>query len=514
MIRKWGILGSMGENYNKSIIKQLEELTLENERLNAENKLLKAENNKLWQTIKQLNDSIEQRISEAVAKACAPLYERIAYLESENERKDAEIIRLKGQINKDSSNSSQPPGMNGLKKVFNSREKSNKKVGGQKGHKGTTLKVPENLDSLVKEGKAKKCVIDFTNGSKEYVSKWEIDLETKVVYTEYRYPLGTNPCLFYGKNLKALCVLLSINCFIADKRLSYLFRDLTAGLITVSSGTIEKFKKEAASKINLSSIREDLLNGEVMHVDETLLRSVQVLEYESNELKTAIGTSFDAVIRTHSNSITTLYTVNSHKDDKGIKRDEIIPCFCGILSHDHDKKYYKYGKLHATCGAHISRELKGLNELYKIEWAEKFRKFYVGINEYKNRTEVCECDKLMEIEKEYDGLLLEGDTALEEMKEGSFIYDKLYLIINRLRQYKDDYMLFIRNYKAPFTNNQAERDLRHCKIKQKISGCFRSWAGVVCYTKIHSFLSTAHKRKQNLFSAVKGLFCHLSNSTC
>ena len=138
----------MGKNYNKSIIKQLEELTLENEQLKAENKLLKAENLRLWQTIKQLNDSIEQRISEAVEKACAPLYARIAYLESENERKDAEIIRLKGEIKKDSSNSSQPPGMNGFKKVFNSREKSNKKVGGQKGHKGATLKVPEYLDSF------------------------------------------------------------------------------------------------------------------------------------------------------------------------------------------------------------------------------------------------------------------------------------------------------------------------------------------------------------------------------
>ena len=504
----------MGENYNKSIIKQLEELTIENERLKTENKLLKAENVRLWQTIKQINDSIEQRISEAVEKACAPLYERIAYLESENERKDAEIIRLKGQINKDSSNSSQPPVMNGFKKVFNSREKSNNKVGGQKGHKGTTLKVPKNLDTLVQEGKAKKYIIDFTNGAEKYVSKWKIDLDITVIYTEYRYPLGTTPCLFYGENVKTLCVLLSNNCFVAEKRLSYFFRDLTGGLITVSSGTIEKFKREASSRVNLSAIKEDLLNWEVMHIDETLLRSVQLLEYEDKEFQTAYGTSFDAVIRTYSNATTTLYTVNPHKDDKGIERDGIIPLFCGILSHDHDKKYYKYGIFHATCGAHLSRELKGLNELYGIDWAEKFRKFYVSINEYKNLTEVCECDKLIELENKYDELLFEGDMALKDMKKGSFIYDQLRPILNRLRKYKDEYMLFIRNYKAPFTNNQAERDLRHCKIKQKVSGCFRSWAGVVCYTIIHSFLSTARKRKQNLFSAVKGLFCHLSNATC
>ena len=171
----------MSENYSKSIIKQLEELTFENEQLKSENKLLKADNKRLYQTIKQINDSIDKRIVEAVSKACVPLYEQIAYLKSENSLKDSEITRLKGQINKDSSNSSKPPGTNGFKKVFNSREKSDKNVGGQKGHKGTTLKVPKDIDVLVAEGKVKKRVIDLTDGAKKYVYKWEVDFETVVV---------------------------------------------------------------------------------------------------------------------------------------------------------------------------------------------------------------------------------------------------------------------------------------------------------------------------------------------
>jgi len=127
--------------------------------------------------------------------------------------------------------------------------------------------------------------------------------------------------------------------------------------------------------------------------------------------------------------------------------------YCGILAHDHDKKYYKYGTRHATCGAHLSRELKGLHELYKIEWADKFRKFYTGINDYKNKTKVCAPEKLLEFENIYDELLTEGDAVLFGMPPKSFGYKELRPILKRLREYKDSYMLFIRDYAAPFTNN-------------------------------------------------------------
>lgn len=79
-------------------------------------------------------------------------------------------------------------------------------------------------------------------------------------------------------------------------------------------------------------------------------------------------------------------------------------------------------------------------------------------------------------------------------------------VLRRLRKFKDAYLLFIRNPLVLFTNNLAERDLRHCKTRQKISGCFRSWRGLVCYAVIHSFLSTVSKRGQPLLPAVKTLF--------
>jgi hypothetical protein len=98
-------------------------------------------------------------------------------------------------------------------------------------------------------------------------------------------------------------------------------------------------------------------------------------------LKTKEHTTFNVYVRTHSTQNAVLMTLNPQKNDKGVKKDGVLTSFKGILSHDHDKKFYKYGDLHATCGAHLSRNLKGLQESCKIEWAKKFGKFYSELNE-------------------------------------------------------------------------------------------------------------------------------------
>lgn len=493
-------------NYSNGLIKQIEDLTIENERLKEDNKSLKTESRALRQELRTLESSIEEMVKRAVEKATAPLNERIKHLEAENERKDKEIMRLKATIDKDSSNSSKPPSCNGFKKIPNSREKSDRKVGGQKGHDGKTLKIPENLDELVREGKAEKKLVDYSRGAVQYISQWTVDIAIKTVYTEKRYRIGTvKPCVSYGENIKALSVLLSNDGLIAEGRLSELFKEISGGLITISEATIEKINREAGQKINTDEIKEHLLNNKVMHVDETVIRCAQILENGEENIKTANKTTYDVIIRTYSNEKTTLCTVNPHKDDEGVKRDGILTAFCGILSHDHDKKYYKYSELHAICGAHLLRDLKGLFELYNIKWADTFRLFYNGINEYKKKTAFCDSHKLIEFEERYDALLADGYAVLNKIGEKNFGYTVLRPILNRLRDYKSGYMLFIRDYDAPFTNNQAERDLRPCKTKQKISGCFRSWNGLVCYAKIRSFLSTAKKRSVNLFDAFKNL---------
>jgi regulator of replication initiation timing len=342
--------------YEKGLFAQLTETIEANERLKKENAELRAENSglrrevaRLQKRITEMESTFEARRKEAVAAAVraatAPLYAEIS-------RKDEEIGRLKSIINKDSSNSSKPPSSDGYKKIPNNRESRGKKRGGQAGHAGNTLTVPKNLSELVQSGKAEHKIVDLTSGVGGYVSRWEIDIKTVTVYTEYRCPAGEMPTIRYGPEMKAYATVLLEEGYMSLERVSSLLEEITYGQVRASVGTLTKITSEAARAVDMESLRKDIMNGEIMHVDESPMESTE--RAENGKIETAKGTTFDATVRTHSNARTTVYTVNPRKDDEGIERDGIIPAFHGIYSHDHDKKYYKYGerKLHATCHAH------------------------------------------------------------------------------------------------------------------------------------------------------------------
>ena len=390
------------------------------------------------------------------------------------------------------------------------------------------MNIPKNLDELVREEKAEHKIVDLTNGAEEYISKWEIDVKTVTVYTEYRCPIGEIATISYGNVLKAYATVLINEGFMSLEKASSFLSEITYGQVAPSVSTLEKFSKEIADRVDVEGLKNDILNGEVMNIDETPMKSTE--KVFDNKVETSEKTTFDVIIRTHSNEKTTgltcsknpkslicrffgmlsIYTVNPRKDDEGVERDGIIH---GIFSHDHDKKYYKYGNpaLHATCGAHLSRELKGLNELYNISWAAEFRKFINEMNAYKETTTVCPDEQFAEFERRYDDLVEKGAKILESAPN-IFGHEEFRKMINRLPDYKQNYLLFVKNYKAPFTNNLAERDLRPCKTKQKISGCFRSWEGLSNFAKIRSLISTAKKRSQNLFDIISALISQKSST--
>jgi hypothetical protein len=497
------------KNYEKSVFRQLTESIEENEKLKdtvkelrAENAEIKAENGRLRKRIEEIEERLEERIKKTVNAAVIIAVEPMV---AEIGRKEIEIKRLKSIIEKDSGNSNKPPSSNGFKKITNNREKSGKKRGGQAGHKGNTLIIPPNLEELVGEEKAEHKIVDMTNGAAGYVSKWEIDIKTKVIYTEYRCPLTETATISYGNGIKAYAGILLNEGFMSLEKVSSFLSEITYGQVSPRVATLEKFNREIADRVDVERLKNDILNGKVMNIDETPMRSTEKLldgVYETSE-----KTTFDVIIRTHSNATTTLYTVNPRKDDEGVEREGIIPAFHGIFSHDHDRKYYKYGnpEHHATCCAHLSRELRGLNELYSISWAMEFRKFINEMNAYKETTQECPDDKFADFERKYDDLLADGRLFLDNLPD-SFGRDELRRMLNRLTDYKQNYMLFIKTYIAPFTNNLAERDLRPCKTKQKVSGCFRSWEGLSNFAKIRSLISSAKKRSHNLLDSFSSLF--------
>jgi transposase len=515
----------LNREYEQATLR-LEELERENRKLKAENQELRAGNRRLRNRVIELENTLEERIAKAVdiavAKAVAPLNAKIAELEAIVEAKDREILRLKSQLEKNSGNSSKPPSSDRQKVIPNSRERSVRRQGGQQGHKGHGIKLPENLDELVEQGRARKEMVDHTCGAERYKSVWIIDVEVVTTYTEHRYPLAADedappPRVVYGDTLKALIITLSMEGIVALRRISNFFREVTGGLAAPCRATVERIIEEFADRLSpkLEEIRETLLNGKTLHVDETPLRTTEKPEYDEGggqkRLKTSKNAAQNAYLRVYCNDKATLFTVNPQKDAKGVKRDGVLGQFHGIVSHDHESKFYGFGTGDATCGAHLLRELKGLRDLYNCPWAEEFSVFYKALNDHKNADigrGVLECDAplLQTYSAQYDELLERGFKVLRTMDDKSFGRDELRRMLNRLRDYKAAYMLFINNYDAPFTNNQAERDLRPSKTKQKVSGCFRSWRGLEAFAAIGSYFSTLKKSSRNLIASVLSLF--------
>jgi hypothetical protein len=453
----------------------------------------------------------------------ASLKAEVFELRSIIEQLCAEVQRLKAIINKDSSNSSKPPSSDGLKQIPNSRERSGRKAGGQKGHPGHKLRIPENLEELVNLGMAEKEIIDYTNGSRDFVSRWQIDISVKTIYREYRYNsndprLSEHPInISYGEDLKAMSALLSSEGIVSLNRMSDFFSGITGGLLRPSDAVLQSFNHELAEKLEangeIEKIRGALLKGTVINVDETTKSTTEREIHAENGasiLETAKNKSFNAYVRNYSNETNTLYTVNAQKNDAGVERDGILPQFRGILSHDHDKKYYKYSEKHATCGTHLLRNLKGLNDLWKCPWANSMSGFISMLNEQKKehieRNTTPDKEWLDEISRKYDDIVAAGNSQLSNMGENDFGFEQFNAMINRLTQYKDAYLLFIRDMNAPFTNNLSERDLRSIKTKQKVSGAFRSWQGILDFAIVKSFISTIKKQGGNLFISIRNIF--------
>lgn len=491
--------------------KKLDEQAQVIEKLRKENKDLKSQ-------LAALAASIETRISAAVQEATAPILAELALKTEILKKTETEIARLNAIINKDSSNSSKPPSQNGFKQIPNNRENSDRPKGGQKGHPGHRLQLPENLEELVENGAVALEFEDHTNGDEEYATRWTMDIMVKAIITEHRFPVGQVPQemfneVTYGNGVKALVVALSNDGMLSINRLAEFLNNATQGVLTISEATIEKILTEFADRLDgeYGAIREDLLDGEIICTDDTMSKCSQKPEYDEYGYETILHTaekkSFKVTIRTYSNSTSTLLTVNPNKDIAGVVRDGILPNFEGNVIHDHEIKFFGYGKADSSCGGHLIRELKGMRDLYNLPWAGDMRALMLEMNAWKNKDlsesrTACDPTVLEIFEQSYDALIIAGKDEVNTMNTDGFGYKELKRMVKRLDEYKDFYLLFMRDYEVPFTNNLAERDFRAGKTKLKVSGCFRSWKGVKNYVKTRSFISTLKKRSMNVLASI------------
>lgn len=431
---------------------------------------------------------------------------RIAALEAENAALKEEIRvlmqrieDLERRLSMNSSNSSKPPSMDGFKKPsrHSLREKGKRPSGGQKGHKGHTLVQVETPDHVIEHTveNCQKCGQSIHDVSAESVCKRQVfDIpKPRIEVTEHRIQSKICPCghknraafpenatapVQYGKRIKAMSVYLLNQQLIPEDRVQQVFQDLFQ--LNISTETLmttnEKFAD--AVKPRQEETLKTIKSAPVKHLDETGFRVGGLLHW----------------LHVISTTAMTHYRVSR-------KRGNLLDGVLGIAVHDHWKPYFKMETVeHALCNAHHLRELKALEA--SEPWAMRMSKLLT-------RTLSIVSPDLDRVKSMYDTIIAEGLRFHKTQRPPTLGKRRKragHNLLIRLQKFKDNVLKFLDNPNVPFTNNQAEQDVRMMKVKQKISGCFRTLKGAENFAIIRGFISTNRKQSINVFDAIASLY--------
>ena len=465
--------------------------------------------------VKNLSDKIDS-LNDNVGK----LTKEIDNLTEENSKLNERVQSLENQTKTNSNNSSKPPSSDGLKKKTKSlRKPSGKKPGGQPGHKGSTLEQVENPDEII-EHIIDKCIECGTSLEdvpvERYIIRQVIDLpDIKVKVTEHRaevkkctcghinkakFPEGISQSVQYGTKIKATSVYLNQYQFIPYDRQEEVFQDFFNHHI--SKGTLASMNKSCYHLLEAveDNIKEALKNTEgAVHYDETGV-------YVDKKLKWLHVTS---------NEEYTYYHVHNKRGSEAIDDIGILPEFKGTAVHDSWRSYNKYTNCnHSLCCAHILRELNGITELEKQSWAKNMKELLLGIKSEVDETfghaNALNLDKIIKYEEQYKSIIKVGqeeDFKLNfDSKTDKRKNSKSKSLLERLSLHKDEVLRFMNDFDIPFDNNQAERDIRMTKVKQKISGTFRSSYGSEFFARIRGYISTVRKHSKNIMECLESIF--------
>lgn len=445
------------------------------------------------------------------------------HFESEIKILKSEVERLKDQLSKNSRNSSKPPSSDGLSKPApkSLRKKSGRRPGGQRGHKGETLKM-RGCPDHVRVHSVEQC-----GGCGRSLSEEEVmDIERRQVFdippitievTEHQaekkvcpdcghvstamFPEGVTAAVQYGPHIRSIVVYLQQYQLLPYDRTSELMEDLFS--VPMSTGTLVNIVSECGEKVGdaVEAIREAITGSEVANFDES-------------------GVSIGGKgywLHSASTEMATYYAIHPKRGSEAMDAIGILPKFLGRAIHDFWKSYLKYKCKHGFCNAHLLREFIFLHEEHKQRWAKKMIDHLIRIKEEVDRTRSCADslpDELLDkFEKRYRRIVKLGRennpySANEPKKRrrGRPKRSKAQNLLERLEKYQKEILAFMHDFDVPFDNNLSERDIRMIKLRLKISGTFRSEQGSEAFCRIRSYISTARKNSKNVIEAIKDTF--------
>lgn len=461
-------------------------------------------------------------VAEDAASVNAILRDQNAAQQTRIAQLEARIAELERQLGLNSGNSGKPPSSDGLKKkpvrVSSLRERSGKKPGGQKGHPGETLRQSESVDATINHF-PKACAGCGEALSEamatDHIARQVFDLPEPqpLIVTEHRahscrcaacgtqtradFPPDVKAPVQYGARIAGIVVYLLHGQFLPEKRLAALMADLFG--VQLSTATIAAMSQNCAARFEsfATAIYARIAAAAVKHLDETGLRIGGKTQW----------------LHIAATVLLTFYRIAS-------KRGAMPENLTGIALHDHWKPYYTLeGIRHALCNAHHLRELKALVEIEKEDWARKMQRLLRlachATNLARERGKPLPPRLIALFERRYDAILTEGlafhaaqpalvrpERTGKAKARGRKPRRVGHNLLLRLSIRKQDVLRFLSDLTVPFTNNLAEQAARMMKLRQKISGGFRSAAGAADFAVIRSLLSTAKKQGWNMLDTL------------
>ncbi len=439
-------------------------------------------------------------------------------LQAENEHLKAENAELRRRLAKNSDNSHKPPSSDGYRKKprrTSAMPQGKKRTrGGQVGHKGRTLRQVSRPDKIQVHlphhcavcGRA----LDAGEGYRIVGKHQVFDLpEPKLEVTEHRlgeitccgvaqrgaYPEDAMATVQYGAGVRALVTQLAVAHNMPMGQISQLFADLYG--YDLNERTVENILEadyrlaepvEEATKARLEE-------AEVAHFDETGLRVSGGLHW----------------MHVASNAQYTYLFIHEKRGRKAIESSaSVLPNFHGWAIHDRLASYFKFeAAQHGLCNAHILRDLQGVIEEGRA-WAKAMREHLLNLY---RQGGVLEKEAAEEARRRYREILSQAEAEEPPPhkppgQRGRAKNSPGRNLMRSLREHEEGVLAFALVAEVPFTNNQAERDLRPAKVKQKVSGSFRTEHGAARYARLQGLISTCRKQQRPVFHTLRALFSY------
>jgi transposase len=324
------------------------------------------------------------------------------------------------------------------------------------------------------------------------VTEYEVEVKKCFCGKQHKAECPVQSPVQYGKRIQALAIGLNQYQMLPYERLQEFFGDYFQ--VSVSDWWLSKTNQVCYENLAPAEegIKQELISSDVLHSDETGLRSDGKRQW----------------VHVASTTTHTHYDIHEKRGKEAMDAIGILPHFTGNSVHDRYGSYEKYKNCkHSNCNAHHLRELKYIEEEMNRKWAKRMRHFLIWSNHLKKQGQLEEA-VIAALSQQYDTILSKAlleeppDSPAKSGKRGRKAKNKSLRLIETFQQKKEQTLRFLYESKVPFDNNLAERDLRMIKVKQKISGCFRTVKGAKTFCRIRSYISTVKKQGYNVLDAI------------